>query len=201
MKILKNKKGSAVVETIMLFPVLMYLILFSFYKVVAYAEHSSIYKEASEYARIVIVYDTPQDMMDALAREMYDPTQKTKTKTKSSLTRISVMPKGGTIANKVSVEFDNYGHGSSTFASFCKIESGITRFDYDRWINKNKSMLEEVWDVGALVEIEIQKDLATDLMENVTSFYVWDFNSNKRVELTFGVETKLKASASNVLSM
>lgn len=200
-RVLKNRKGSAVIETILLFPILLYLIFFSAFKILSYMAFSDAYKEATFYARNMIVCKTPEEAFDSLAGLVYDSTSERKTKTNASITSITVSSIDATVSNKVIIEFDMYGEGKNTFASFCSTKDDSIIFNYDIWQNPQKNSLESIWQKGALVEVTISRDLTTDVIKNAFNVEVWDFDKQEKVTLTMGIDTSVKVMVSNVLSI
>lgn len=195
----KNKKGSSVIETIMLFPIFLYLILFSTFKILSYFAFSHAYEEATVYSRSVISCETPEKMFNQLAMIVYDPSNGDRlTVSNTSITNIKVTSlKTGA---SYEIDFHRYGEGADTFASYCHTKDGIKCFDYDNWNNNIKDELETNWETGSLIEIELSRDLTTDILKNVMTVAVYDYGESKMKYFTVGVDTDIKVVASNVLS-
>lgn len=198
---IKNKKGSAVFETIILFPIFLYLIFFSGFKIISYLAFSDANKEATLYARTMIVCDTPESAFNSLAEIIYNPSSGDRlTKTNTSITKITISRIDSAHAQST-VNFDLYGEGKHTFASFCTKDSNGIRFKYDEWNDINKNEFENMWDKGILVEITLSRDLTTDTIKNLFNVKVYDYTKNETVTLTMGVDTSIVVSASNVISV
>ncbi len=199
---IKNKKGSVVIETIMLFPIFLYLIFFSGFKIISYLAFSDAYKEATLYARTMIVCDSAESAFNSLAQIIYNPnsTDDRFTKTNTSITSITVSRIDSANVQET-VNFDLFGEGKHTFASFCTIEDGKYKFKYDNWNDINKKKFEAMWDKGILVEITLSRDLTTDTIKSLFDVKVYDFTKSETVTLKMGVDTSIVVSASNVISV
>lgn len=197
-KLFKNKKGSSVIETVMLFPIFLYLLFFSTFKLISYFAESDAQQEATVYARSVIACETPEQMLNQLAKIVYDPGNgDRRTKTNTSITKIIVTT---TTSDVVEVDFAQYAEGNATFASYCYIKDGIPLFDYEAWNNDKKTLLESYWQTGSLVEIELSRDLTTDVIKSLFRVQVYDFQKKENAYFTMGVDTDILVVSSNVIS-
>lgn len=201
-KFLKNKKGSPLIEMIMLLPFLLYLIFFSTFKVASYNAFSAAYQLATNYTRELIVCKTSEEMFDVLARQVYDAQNEDRhTKTNDSITNIRITTMSA-LNESVNVSFDAYLEGGNTFASFCYLDNGVPKFDYQRWATRasNSADLENKWEHGALIELTLSRDLTTDILKEAFSFEVYVFGDNEKKVLTMGIDTDIQVIASNVIS-
>lgn len=202
MRFFKNKKGATVIETIMLFPFAMYLILFTTFKLISYTAISNAYQLTTDYTRAIIVCKTGEEAFNKLAYHVYDKTNEERhTKTNDSITSIKITRKGST--DSITFTFDMYKEGSNTFANFCSIKDGIVVFDYMTFENKNSNakLINNYWSEGSLIEITVRRDLTTDVLKDALSFRLYDFSTGESKVMTMGINTDVKVSASNVISI
>lgn len=196
MRFLRNKKGSAIIENIMLLPIIIYAILFTTFKVVSWASLSNMYRDSSVSARQIAVQTTLENGLDQLAYNVAN--EENGFNKYVSITKITITNSKNK-SEKVEVVFDVEGKGNKTFRTYIGTNNNIPYFNYESWHSTKKDQLASLWTQGNIIEIELTKNLAQQF-DYFLSYKIYDVSKGEYVDMTFGIDTILKVDSSYVIS-
>ena len=189
MKLLKNKKGvSHLVETLILAPFAVYIILFSLFKIVNFLNYNSLNSETQNYTREIITCNSLTSALDKLA-ELNENSE-------TEIARIELINSYSDDDFKAVLNF-----GSSNTTSNFKSYISDGKFNIEKYsaVNFDYKSIENSWKIGYIISIYTFHDYAKSTFGKLDDFSVVTINGKKE-KLNFGVETTLTAYSKQVIS-
>ncbi len=192
-ELFKSKKASAVIESIMLTPIVVYVLLFTTFKVVSWVSYSNMYKSVSTSVHALAIGKDLEDGLNHLALDVSENYNDSVYVTSLKITSCD------DYTQSITVEFDAEGSGSTTFRSFLKEVNGLETFNYDEWFPAKKENLENMWVQGNIIELEISKDLTGDF-SSLFEYEIYNFQTQETETMSLGLETEITVMSSYVIS-
>ena len=195
-KIIKNKKGSAVIESLILLPILIYLIFFTAMRIFSYTVYAETYKSVTTLVREVSVCKTSKDMLNQIAAKVFDDTKENNMKTSYEITKIKLSSQVGVDTSEVS--FTTKDSANGRFLDYVSKDSnGQGKFNYVSWQTSQKEAIEKLWQKHPIIEITVETDI---LSNDFFNLYVYNVETGERVKTSFMIDPKIKVSATYVIS-
>lgn len=195
-KIFKNKKGSTVVETVILFPIIFYVILFATFKVITYLQHSNATEHVTSCTRIASTASNLEDAFKKIASINYQNEN-------GNIVKMELQnPK-----NLFSYElfFGKNENEALYLKKYYKNEdsNGIPEFDYVSLKNEGQEAvvnIEKNWGKGMILKLYYENDLAKDTsLDKMLHYTYYDFSSGTKYNNSFGINTVVYANASAII--
>ena len=189
MKLLKNKKGAShLVETLILAPFAIYIILFSLFKIVNFLNYNSLNSETQNYTREIITCDSLSSALNKLA--------KMNKNSETEILRIEIENSYSNQEFKTELVFGTLQTGS-TFKQYIKDDSfNLSMYKMN---NIDYSAIEKNWNIGYIISVYTYHDYAKSTFGRLDDVSVITINGKKE-KLSFGIETTLTAYSKQVIS-
>lgn len=195
MKLIKNKKGSAVIEMLIILPVLIYVIIFAIAKVSGLVAYSNIQKNSVYLVNEVVVEKDAKSALDRLSQIVVNEG------IKDSITSIKIIKNMNSNFEPLEYEITfgiNKLNSRNSFLAY----SSSTSFNWNSYYANNEtsaSLFEANWEQEAIIEITLERDLISDVFGSLLDYKYYNVESGKWETAPFIVDTALKVSSSGLL--
>lgn len=208
MKLLKNKKGSSVIEAVILTPITLYLILLAIFNVTNYINVSEVTESSSYYAREMIVCQTFEDALNSLSvaymtsqQGMIEDGDEQGADIVSYIKIYTNITDSDKETETYVLEFDT--DSNSSVGHFSSFITSDNTFDYNFFSTSYSTVtinnFESYWEKGVILEIGVQRDISSTAIDNFINFTVYDATTNEKITFNLGIPTIVNAISSGVI--
>lgn len=189
---LKAKKGKELIEIMILFPVMLFLIIYTTLNVTCYIISAEVEDTTVDYARSAITQRTYYKALCAIADEME------KNDYYSTITQIKIT--NGDIVT--TMNFSNNEKENSYFKNliYKNPTSGVTSFYINQSdkLKANYEVMESNWVNGAYISITTLKGIMP-LINEVSKISLYNATTKERHELDWGLSGAIYCSTTSVI--
>ena len=189
---LKAKKGKELIEIMILFPVMLFLIIYTVLNVTCYIISSEVQDTTVDYARSAVTQRTYYKALCAIADKM-EENDYYSTVTQITITNDDIV---------TTMEFSNNEVANTYFKNliFKNQTSGATAFNINQSdrLKTNYEIMEKNWVNGAYISITTLKGIAP-LINSVSQITLYNASEKKEYKLDYGMSGAIYCSTTSVI--
>lgn len=188
---LKAKKGKELIEIMILFPVMLFLIIYTVLNVTCYIISSEVQDTTVNYARIASTQRTYYKALSAIAEKMEENNYEI------TITQIT-LHQGD---NSVSMNFSDNTDENTYFKNLIYIDAkGNVAFNIHNSdkLYLNYAIMEDFWQNGIYISITTLKGIAP-LINSVSQITLYNASEKKEYKLDYGMSGAIYCSTTSVI--
>lgn len=191
----KAKKGKELIEIMILFPVMLFLIIYTTLNVTCYIISSEVQDTTVNYARIASTQRTYYKALCAIADEMK------KDDKNATITEIKLYYTISESTYETSMSFSDNSSETTHFKKLIKEDkNGNTTFNVNTSDNSYEAYknMETFWNNGVYIKITTFKGVAP-LIKSVSQISLYNASTKERYELDYGMSGAITCSTTSVI--
>lgn len=193
-KFLYDKRGvSKFLEMLLIFPLIFYIFFYSYYELLAFTVNGAMQDSVNILTREII---SEKSLDNALHKTAKMVVQK-RIDSDYQINRLVIY---STKNSNVSYIID-FGENFNRYVDYTNRTFNITDYRKDNNIPLSTwDAYNENWKIGNDIELIIKNDLRNNVMKEMMTFRIWDFEKREFVNLSFNINTIAISNSRRVIS-
>lgn len=193
-KFLYDKRGvSKFLEMLLIFPLIFYIFFYSYYELLAFTVNGAMQDSVNILTREII---SEKSLDNALHKTAKMVVQK-RIDSDYQINRLVIY---STKNSNVSYIID-FGENFNRYVDYTNRTFNITDYRKDNNIPLSTwDTYNENWKIGNDIELIIKNDLRNNVMKEMMTFRIWDFEKREFVNLSFNINTIAISNSRRVIS-
>lgn len=193
-KFFKDKRGvSKFLEMLLIFPLLLYIFFYSYYELLAFTVNGAMQDSVNVLTREIISEKSLDNALHKTAKMVANE----RINKNYQINRMVIY---STKNSNVSYIID-FGDNFNRYVDLSSKTFNITNYREDNNIPLSTwNTYNENWKIGNDIELVIKNDLRNNVMKNMMTFRIWDFEKKEFVNLTFNINTIAISNSRRVIS-
>lgn len=191
---LRNKKGKQMIEIIIMFPFVLFIILYSVVNLIAFLNASNVESTANKYIRTLVTSKSFEDGLMSLYSDYFVKENET--------TILSITVTDKVTSNHYTLSFSEDIEEQMYFKKmFNKAENTnkiFFNYEITSKFKENYNNICDIWKRGNYVEITTMKPIAK-IINSISKISIYNAQTKQRETLDYGVKGKVSATSKNII--
>ena len=191
---LKAKKGKQIIEIIIMFPFVIFIILYSIVNLIAFVSASNVESTSNKYVRTLVTSKSFEDGLMNLYNNYFTQSNET--------TILNITVTDRVTSNHYTLSFSEDSEEQMYFKKmFNKAENSdklFFNYEITSKFKENYNNICNIWERGNYVEITTMKPIAK-IINSISKISIYNAQTKQRETLNYGVEGKVLATSKNII--
>jgi lipopolysaccharide export LptBFGC system permease protein LptF len=190
---IKAKKGKELIEIIVMFPIVLFLIMFSLVQILSMTFSSQVQQTSNAYSRELITDRTLYDAVVSLGDYIKEQ-EKNDSSFNTTVLRITIIDKN--TGKKYNMTFSDDETEGTYFTKVC--HDGVFNIEVSDTLKNNYMSASKYWIRGNYIEIEVMKPIAK-IINSISKISIYNAQTKQRDTLDYGTTGYVKAITKNII--